>query len=93
MTDAEYDAFLRAFNLGRAPGPDEADALEVAEEIAPAPSETVRVAVSKDTGKKFLAVVDSLPEHLAGAAWSGFLRGMAAYAGGGAVHVHEEGRA
>ena len=78
---------------GLRPGPEEAAALEVAEEIAPAPSETVRVAVSRYTGKQFLAVVDSLPEHLTGAIWSGFLRGMAAHAGGAPVHVHEEGRA
>ena len=80
MIDEQHDAFLRGFNLAQPPGPDDADALEVAEEIAPAPSETVRVAVSKDTGKKFLAVVDSLPEHLAGAAWLGFVRGLVAQA-------------
>ena len=40
-----------------------------------------------------LAVVDALPEHLAGAAWAGFLRGMVAQAGGAPVQVHKIERA
>ena len=40
-----------------------------------------------------LAVADALPEHLACAAWAGFLRGLVAQAGGVAAHVHDEGRA
>ena len=93
MTDAEHDAFMAGFDLAQPPGPDEADALEVAQEFAPAESGQLRVAVSKPLAKKFLAELDALPEHLAGAAWSGFLRGMAAQAGGAPVHVHEVGRA
>ena len=87
-TDEEHAAFLRAFDLAQPPGPDDADALDVADEIAPAPSETVRVAVSNLLAKTFLAELDALPEHLAGAAWSGFLRGMIAQAGGAPCHVH-----
>ncbi len=93
MTDAEHDAFLRGFDLAEPPGPDDAAALEVAEELAPSEVGQLRVAVSKDLGRAFLAELDSLPEDLAGAIWAGFIRGMAAHAGGGAVHVHGVGQA
>ncbi|MEE8286977.1 MAG: hypothetical protein V3R72_09810 [Gammaproteobacteria bacterium] len=93
MTDEQHAAFLRGFNLARPPGPDDADALEVAEEIARSVPGQLRVSVPKDVGRAFLAELDALPEHLTGAIWRGFLRGMIAQAGGGPVHVHEEGRA
>ena len=93
MTDPEHAAFLRGFNLEKPPDPDEADALERASEFAPVDRGQLRVAVPRTLAKHFLAVVDTLPEHLAGAAWAGFLRGMVAKAGGAPVHVHESGRA
>ena len=93
MTDAEHDAFLRGFNLAQPPNPDDDAALEVAEEVTPSEAGQLRVAVSKDLGRAFLAELDSLPEHLAGAAWAGFIRGMTAHAGGEPVHVHDVGRA
>ena len=46
MTDAEHDAFMAGFNLARLPGREELDALDVAEEFAPAESGQLRVAVS-----------------------------------------------
>ena len=88
MTDEHHAANLRGFNLARPPGPEEADALEVAEKVMPSEAGQLCVAVSKDLGAAFLAELDALPQHLAGAIWSGFLRGMAAHADGGAVHVH-----
>ncbi len=93
MTDAEHAAFLRGFDLAQPPGPDDADALRVAKEFAETATGQTRVVISKDLGATFLAELDSLPEHLAGAAWCGFIRGMAAHADGAPVHVHEEGRA
>ena len=93
MTDPERDAFLRGFSLAAPPGPDEAAALKVADEFAPSEAGQLRVAVSKDVAKAFLAELNSLPEHLAGAAWAGFVRGMVAQAGGAPVHVHNVGRA
>ncbi len=93
MTDAEHTAFLRGFDLARPPGPDEADALERAEEVLPARRGTVCVAVSKNLAKTFVAEIDSLPEHLAGAAWSGFLRGLVAKGGGAPFYIHDSGRA
>jgi hypothetical protein len=92
-TDEEHDAFLRGFDLAHPPGPDDAEALKVAEEVMPSEVGQLRVAVSKDLGRAFLAELDSLPEHLAGAAWSGFLRGMIAQAGGAPDHVHGVGQA
>ncbi len=92
MTDAEHGAFMAGFNLARPPGREELDALDVAEEFAPAPSETVRVAVSNPLAKTFLAELNTLPEELAGAVWVDFLRGMIAQAGCAPVHVHDIGR-
>ena len=93
MTDAEHDAFLRGFDLARPPGPDDDDALDVAEEVMPSEVGQLCVAVSKDAGAAFLAELDALPEELAGAAWLGFIRGIIAQAGGGPVHVHDVGEA
>jgi hypothetical protein len=93
MTDEQHATFLRAFALARPPGLDDADALEVAEEVLPSEVGQFCVAVSKDLGATFLAELDALPEHLAGPIWSGFLRGMAAHAGGAPVHVHQAGEA
>ena len=93
MTDAEHDAFMAGFNLARPPGPDETDALEVAEEVMPSEVGQTRLAVSKPLAKTFLAEIDGLPEELAGAAWAGFIRGMVAQAGGAPVHVHKTGEA
>ena len=93
MTDAEREAFLRGFDLAQPPGPDDADALKIAEELAETATGQTRVVISKDLGATFLAELDALPEHLAGAAWSGFLRGMIAQAGGAPIHVHGGGRA
>ena len=93
MTDEQHSAFLRGFALAQPPGPDDAEALEVAEELAQLATGQTRIVVSIDRGRAFLAELDGLPEHLAGAAWSGFLRGMIAQAGGAPVHVHQIGRA
>ena len=93
LTDAEHDAFLRGFNLAQPPGPDEADALDVAEEVMPSEDGQLRVAVSKDVGRAFLAEIDALPEDLAGAVWAGFIRGMIAQAGGVPVVVGGGGTA
>ena len=93
MTDEHHAANLRGFNLARPPGPEEADALEVAEKVMPSEAGQLCVAVSKDVGRAFLAELDGLPESLAGAAWAGFLRGLVAQAGGAVAHVHEVGRA
>ncbi len=68
MTDAEHDAFLRGFNLATPPGPDDADALKIAEELAETATGQTRVVISKDLGAAFLAELDALPEDLAGAA-------------------------
>ena len=92
-TDEEHDAFWRGFALARPPGSEEADALGRADEVAPAAAGQFRVAVPRDLAKPFLAVVDTLPEHLAAATWTGFLRGMVAKAGAAPVHVHDGGRA
>ena len=75
------------------PGPNEADALQVAEQLAETATGQTRVVISVDRGRAFLAELDALPEALAGAAWVGFIRGMAAHAGDAPVHVHESGRA
>ena len=93
MTAAEHAAFWRGFDLAKPPGSEEADALDRAEEFAPAGSGQIRVAVSKDTARSFLAEVDVAPENLAAATWLGFLRGMVARSGGALVRVHEVGRA
>ena len=93
LTDAEHDAFLRGFDLAQPPGPDDAEALKAAQEFAENVTGQTRVVIDKDLGAAFLAELDSQPEHLAGAAWAGFLRGMIAQAGGGAVVIHEEGTA
>ena len=93
MTDEEHAAFLRAFDLARPPGPDDAVALRVAQEFAENVTGQTRVVISRDRGLAFLAELDALPEDLAGAAWAGFLRGMAAHADDAPVHVHESGRA
>ena len=91
MTDEEHVAFLRGFDMAQPPGPDEADALDRAKEVAPVVAGQLRVAVPRALGKAILAEVDALPENLAGAAWIGFLRGMVAQAGGAPVHVHDGG--
>ena len=93
MTDEQHSAFLRGFALAQPPGPDDAEAFRAAQELAQATTGQTRIVVSKDLGAAFLAELDALPEYLAGAAWSGFLRGMAAHADGAPVHVHESGRA
>ena len=93
MNDEESTAFWRGFDLAQPPDPGDADALKVAEEVIPSKAGQLRVAVSKDRGLAFLAELDALPEELAGAAWAGFLRGMAAHAGGAPAHVHSGGRA
>ncbi len=67
--------------------------LDRAEEVAPAGPDKLRVAVPKDLARAILAEVEPLPEHLAGAIWLGFLRGMIARAGGAPMHMHEPGRA
>ncbi len=92
-TDEEHAAFMRGFNLARPPGHEDAETLARCEEFAPAGPGQRRVAVSKDVARTLLAEVDTLPEHLAAAAWFGFLRGQIAKAGGAPVHVHESGRA
>ncbi len=63
------------FTLAQSPGTDEAEWVEVAEEFAPSEAGQLRVAVSKDIGRAFLAELNALPEHLAGAAWSGLGHG------------------
>lgn len=88
MTDPEHAAFLRGFDLAQPPGPDEADALDRVSEFAPAEAGQLLVAVSQDLARAFLSEVDALPEDLAGAAWSGFLRGLVAQASGAQVYVH-----
>ena len=93
MTDAEHAAFLRGFDLAQPPGREELDAIKHVREFGPDECEMTRVAISKSTGKKFLAIVDSLPDELTRATWCGFLRGMIAKAGGAPVHVHDGGRA
>ena len=93
ITDAELAAFWTGFELATAPGRAEIDALERAEEVAPAGPDQLRVAVPKDLAKAFLAEVEAAPEDLAGAVWLGFLRGLIARAGGAPVHVHEVGAA
>ena len=93
MTDAEHDAFLRGLDLAQPPGPDDADALKVARELAETATVQTRVVISKDLGRAFLAELDSLPEHLAGAIWAGFIRSMTAHAGGAPVLVHGVGQA
>ena len=93
MTDAEHAAFLRGFDLAQPPGSEEADALGRAEEAAPVEAGQLRVAVPKDLARAILVEVDALPEDLAGAVWTGFLRGQIAQAGGAPVHCHESGRA
>ncbi len=96
ITDAERDAFMRGFDLARPPGSGEADALDRAEEVAPAEPGKLRVAVSIEVAKAIRAETDRLPEKLSGATWLGFLRGTIAKAGvesGEAVHVHFGGRA
>lgn len=93
MTDEEHSVFLRGFDLAQPPGPDDANALKVAEEVIPSKAGQLCVAVSKPLAKKFLAELDSLPKHLAGAIWAGFLRGLTAKAGGAPVHVHDGGLA
>ncbi len=93
MTDEEHATFLRAFNLAQPPGPDDADALAIAKELAQDVTGQTRIVIDRDLGRAFLAELDALPEHLAGAAWLGFIRGMIAQAGGAPVHVHQGGRA
>ena len=93
MTDEKHAAFLRGFDLAQPPGPEEADALDRAEEFAPAEAGQLYVAVPKDLAKAFLAEVDALPEDLAAPIGAGFLRGMIAQAGGAPGHVHDSGRA
>ena len=93
MTDEEIAAFWTGFDLAQPPGPDDDDALKIAEELAQLAIGQTRIVVSIDRGRAFLAELDSLPEHLAGAAWNGFLRGMIAQSGGAPVQVHEGGRA
>ncbi len=81
MSDQEHAAFLRGFGLAQPPGPEELDAIDRAAEFAPPGPGQLHVAVSKDLAKAFAAEVEPLPENLAAAAWTGFLRGLAAKAG------------
>ena len=93
MSDAEHEVFLRGFDLAKPPSPDDADALAIAEELAESATGQHRIVIDRDLGRAFLAELDSLPDVLAGAIWAGFIRGMAAQAGGAPAHVHEYGRA
>ena len=93
MTNEEHAAFFRGFDLAQPPGRKEADALDRASELAPAEVGHLRVAVPKSLAKHFLAVLDTLPEHLAAAAWTGFIRGLVAKAGAAPVYVHDARRA
>lgn len=93
MTDAAHAAFLRGFDLAQPPGDEEADALDRAEEVAPAGPGQLLVAVPKDLAKALLAEVEAAPVDLAGAVWTGFLRGLIAKAGGAPVVVHDSGTA
>ncbi len=70
-SDEECAAFYKGFDLAKPPGPDEADALDRAEEFAPAGPGQLHVAVPRALAKAFLAEIEPLPENLAGAAWSG----------------------
>ena len=58
MTDEEHSVFLRGFDLAQPPGPDDANALKVAEEVIPSKAGQLCVAVSKPLAKKFLAELD-----------------------------------
>ena len=89
MTDAEHAAFLRGFDLAQPPGREELDAIKHVREFGPDECEMTRVAISKSTGKKFLAIVDSLPDQLTRAVWVGFIRGLVAQAGGEVAYVHD----
>ncbi len=91
--DEEHAAFWRGFNMAQPPGRQELDDLAQAAEVAPPEAGQLRVSLPKALAKAFLAELDALPENLAGAAWTGFLRGMIAQAGGPPVHCHESGRA
>ena len=93
LTDAERDAFLRGFDLAQPPGPDDADALRAAQELAQTATGQTKVVISVENGRAFLAELDSLPEYLAGAAWAGLIRGLAAHAGAAPVVVHGSGTA
>ena len=93
MTDAEYAAFLRGFDLAQPPGPEEATALDRANEVAPVVAGQLRVALPKDLALAIVAETEGLPENLANVTWIGFLRGMVAQAGAAPVHVHDAGRA
>ena len=93
MTDVERAAFLRGFDLAQPPGPGEADALETANEFAPAEPGHLRLAVSIPLAHAILAEVEAAPKDLAGATWLGFLRGLVAQAGGEPVHIHHAGAA
>ena len=93
MTNAEHAAFFRGFDLAQPPGRKEADALDRASELAPAEVGHLRVAVPKALARKMLDEVSLLPDYLASATWTGFLRGMVAKAGAAPVHVHDAGRA
>ena len=93
MTDKEHAAFLRGFALAKPPGSVEADALDRAEGDMPVQPGHMRVAVPKALARKMLDEVFLLPDYLASAAWTGFLRGLVAKAGAAPVHVHDAGRA
>ncbi len=92
-SDAEHAAFMAGFHLARSSDPDDADALDRAAEAAFPEAGHLRVAIPKDLAKAILAEVEALPEHLACAAWAGFIRGLIAQAGGAPVHVHGGGTA
>ncbi len=87
MTDQEHDAFLRGFDLAQPPGPEEIDALDRAKDFAPPGPGQLHLAISRDLAKAIAAEVEAAPEDLAAATWLGFIRGMVAQAGGGAVLV------
>ncbi|MCZ6858926.1 MAG: hypothetical protein O7I42_01365 [Alphaproteobacteria bacterium] len=95
MTDKRdpYRPVATPITAPLASGPDDDDALKVAEQRAETATGQIRVVISVDRGLAFLAELDSLPEDLAGAVWAGFWRGMVAHAGGETVHVHDGGKA
>ena len=67
--------------------------LDRAKDFAPPGAGQRHLGISKDLARAFVTEVEAAPEEVAGAIWAGFLRGLAAKAGGAPVHVHQVGRA
>ena len=93
LDDAEHAAFMAGFHLAHPPGPEEADALERAEDVLEACPGSYRVAIPTELAREFLIFHDTLPANSAAMAWAGFLRGMIAQSGAWPGHFHESGRA